>query len=166
MNTTQATTPIQKLAKKSLLFTATAALSLATVAASTAPAHALCIKLPGIQLGCEGGSNPVQPPEPEVEARYSVTQRDPHTRSVVREFGPTTQARANQVKRQFERTHYVVYRYAGIGEQVHTKRFASRALAQNYLDTKGPCRDANVFGICVLDLQQVQPAIVEMARVN
>ncbi len=169
MKTKQTMTQIQTLAKKGLLLTAVTTLSLASFATfNNALAHALCIKLPGIQLGCDGDgggeTTPGEKPSPEVQ--YTVIQKDPHTQSIVRRFGPVTKARATQKQRQFQRTHYAIFRYAGIGEQIQTKRFSSRTAAQNYLASKGPCRDANVFGICVLDLQQVRPAIVEIARVN
>ncbi|MEO0377379.1 MAG: hypothetical protein AAF329_22795 [Cyanobacteria bacterium P01_A01_bin.17] len=162
MKTTQAIA--QGLAKKGLLLTATTALSLAAVTAFThAPAHAFCIELPGLRLGCDGGTTPVTPPS---APKYSVTQKNPHTRSVVQRFGPVDKETAAQKQREFQRTHYAIFRYAGIGEQVHTRAFPSSYAAQNYLTSRGPCRDANAFGICVLDLQQVRPAIVELAQVN
>lgn len=154
----------QNLVKKSVLLTATTALSLAAVTTFTnAPAHALCIDLPGIKIGCDGGSTPVKPtPEPQ----YSVVQKNPHTQSIVRRFGPTDRENATRMQQAFQRKHYAIFRYAGIGEQVHTRAFPSRYAAQNYLTSKGPCRDANAFGICVLDLQQVRPAIVEISQIN
>ncbi len=166
MKTPQTMTQIQTVAKKGLLLTTATALSLTSMATfNNDPAHALCIKLPGIQLGCDGGeTTPGEKPAPEVQ--YTVIQKNPHTKSVVRQFGPVNKARATQKQRQFQRTHYAIFRYAGIGEQVHTRRFSSRTAAQNYLASKGPCRDANVFGICALDLQQVRPAIVEMNQFN
>lgn len=162
MTTTQFTAPT--FIKKAMLITATTALSVAAVTTFTnAPAHAFCIELPGIRLGCSGEKTPVTPPS---APQYSVIYKNPHTRSIVRRFGPVDKAAATQKQHEFQRIHYAIFRYAGIGEQVHTRAFSSSYAAQNYLTSRGPCRDANALGICVLDLQQVRPAIVELTQVN
>lgn len=165
MKTAQQMTRIQTLAKKGILLTATTALSLASVATfNPTPAHAFCIELPGIKIGCDGDTK--RPVEPTPGPQYSVIQKNPHTNSVVKRFGPVDHDSATQKQQEFQQVHYAIFRYLGIGEQVHTRAFPSSYDAQNYLSSKGPCRDANAFGICALDLQQVRPAVVEITQVN
>ncbi|PZD73942.1 hypothetical protein C1752_01843 [Acaryochloris thomasi RCC1774] len=83
------------LVKKGLLLTATTALSLAAVTTFThAPAHAFCIELPGLRLGCDGGTTPITPPS---VPKYSVAQKNPHTRSVVQRFGPVDKLKVNDL---------------------------------------------------------------------
>ncbi len=165
MKTAQNMTRIQKLARKGMLLTATTALSLASVATfNQTPAHALCIDLPGIKIGCNGDTK--TPKKPAPVKQYSVIQKNPHTNSIVQSFGPVDHESATQKQREFQQVHYAIFRYLGIGEQVHTRAFPNSFQAQNYLSSKGPCRDANAFGICALDLQQVRPAVVEITQVN
>lgn len=166
MKTTQSNRSIKTLAQKGIALTVTTALSLvAAVTLGSTPAQAsTCVDLGFVKINCDGrgGSNPA----PEVEKQYYVTVKNPHTGSVERRVGPYRESEANQQYNALQNTHYAVYRYLGIGEQIKTKSFSSQYSAQQYLDSNGPCRDANIFGICALDLKQIRPAIVAKTLAN
>ncbi|MBE9032672.1 hypothetical protein IQ266_23325 [filamentous cyanobacterium LEGE 11480] len=131
------TTAIKTIAQKGMLLGATTALAFSAVAPMTA-------------TSVDAQSN----------RRYVVTVQNPVTRKVETRTRPLTTTTANRTYRSYRRTHYAIFRYAGINETTRTKRFSTQRAAQRYLDTNGPCRDANALNLCVIDMKKLRPAIV------
>jgi len=130
----------------------TAAVSVgAAIAAPTA--QATCFKLGGFVEICDSEDREPVEREDVIQARttYVVREINPFTGGVEWNATYTDYNEAERAYNDLTRVHWAEWRYAGIGEQMNRRRFASSSEAQAFLSSN-PCPNP-VF--CVIDHKRV-----------
>ena len=104
------------------------------------------------------------PPPPEPRYRFEAVEKNPFTGGVERkrDFAHESRAAYEQACTSFRKVHWVKWRYFGINEPLRSKRFATRAQAQAFIDRNGPAEVAAVKGIAILS----EAATLVAARVE
>ncbi len=86
--------------------------------------------------------------------RYRVELRHPTTGGVVDSRVVDTPAQADALRAQFAKVHWKFWRYVGIGEKLHNKKFSSQRSANNYTPPFG-----------VLESQDVKAGSVTVTKI-
>ncbi|MGH7390224.1 MAG: hypothetical protein ACREM3_12320 [Candidatus Rokuibacteriota bacterium] len=110
-----------------------------------------------------GTTPPPPPPPPKVAVKHVVTERNPFSGGVesTREFAEADRAVFTRECAERRKVHWVSWRYAGINEPLRSRRFATRAAAQRFVDDRGPQKMGTVPALTVLG----EAAAVVAARV-
>lgn len=106
---------------------------------------------------------PAPPAPPRAAVKYVVTERNPFSNGIesVREFAAADHDAFTRECTKRGKVHWVSWRYAGINEPQHSRRFATRQAAQTFIDTRGPQNQGAVPALTILG----QAAAIVAARV-
>ncbi len=112
----------------------------------------------GIKIGGGGGGK--KPPA----KKYAVTLNRPRELGggVVASSRGLTYQQAQNLKSQYQRRHWVIWKYAGIGKSYHSRSFSSYSSAQRFLKNKGPAKAANKLGVAIIAKQYIARGRVTM----
>ncbi|MBI1248820.1 hypothetical protein GC197_13390 [bacterium] len=71
-------------------------------------------------------------PRPVPQCRYSVTLYHPISGGVVWSTIATSQSQATQIANNYRRQHWKIWKYNGIGQELHSRQFSSYYAAEKY----------------------------------
>ena len=108
----------------------------------------------GIKIGVGGGGKP----KPSPQRKYTVRLLRPYELGggVVFSRSGLTYQQAQSYRSYYEKYHWVVWKYAGIGKPYHGKMFSSYSGAARFLRDKGPAKAANKLGVAIVAKQYVR----------